>query len=68
ASDLYKGKGLSLSQLNLTQSPKIRLRIGVNPESVHQGGVNLFGRSFGDHPQEILMKLSFTSDEEDQNH
>ncbi|CQR56363.1 ArsR/SmtB family transcription factor [Paenibacillus riograndensis] len=66
--DMEKVSDVSLSQLNLTQSPKIRLRIGVNPESVHQGGVNLFGRSFGDYPQEILMKLSFTSDEEDQNH
>ncbi len=66
--DMEKVSDVSLSQLNLTQSPKIRLRIGVNPESIHQGGVNLFGRSFGDHAQEIMMKLSFTRDEEDQNH
>ncbi|MNO16822.1 Helix-turn-helix domain protein [compost metagenome] len=66
--DMEKVSDVNLSQLNLTQSPKIRLRIGVNPESIHQGGVNLFGRSFGDHAQEIMMKLSFIRDEEDQNH
>ncbi|MNC34775.1 hypothetical protein D3C75_832290 [compost metagenome] len=65
---MEKVSDVNLSQLNLTQSPKIRLRIGVNPESIHQGGVNLFGRSFGDHAQEIMMKLSFIRDEEDQNH
>lgn len=66
--DMEKVSDVSLSQLNLAQSPKIRLRIGVSPDSVHQGGVNLFGRGFGDYAQEILMKLSFTRGEEEQDH
>jgi len=67
--DMEKVSDVSLSRLNLEQSPKLRLRIGVHPDSVHQGGVNLFGRGFGDYAQEIQMKISFIPDgESEQDH
>ncbi|AIQ46022.1 ArsR family transcriptional regulator [Paenibacillus sp. FSL R7-0273] len=51
---------ISLSMLQVKESPKVRLRIGVNPEAVNQGGLNLFGREFGDYAQNIIMKISYT--------
>lgn len=48
---------VSLDQLNLTDKPYISLKIGVKPDAVHQGGINLFGEHFGDHRQAIVMRL-----------
>ena len=35
----------------------IRLKIGVKESAEHQGGLNLFGKGFGDYPQDIVMKF-----------
>lgn len=48
---------VTLDQLNLTDKPYISLKIGVKPDAVHQGGINLFGEQFGDHRQAIVMRL-----------
>ncbi|MNE85223.1 hypothetical protein D3C80_1822010 [compost metagenome] len=51
---------MGLGELNINGSPKMRLRIGIQPDAVHQGGLNLFGRGFGDYGQNIIMKISYT--------
>lgn len=43
--------------LKIGEDSTIRLDIGVKEDAVHRGGVNLFGRSFGDYPQAIVMSL-----------
>lgn len=48
---------VTLDQLNLTDKPYISLKIGIKPDAVHQGGINLFGEQFGDHRQAIVMRL-----------
>ena len=48
---------VTLEQLHLTDKPYIAVRIGVEPDAVHQGGINLFGERFGDHNQAIVMRL-----------
>lgn len=48
---------VTLTQLSLTDKPYISLKIGVKPDAVHQGGINLFGEGFGDHKQSIVMRL-----------
>ena len=48
---------VTLEQLHLTEKPYIAVRIGVKPDAVHQGGINLFGEKFGDHNQAIVMRL-----------
>lgn len=58
--DREKVSDVSLNELNITKSPKIRLQIGIHPEAVHQGGLNLFGRGFGDYEQNIIMKINYT--------
>ncbi|KMS93909.1 hypothetical protein BVRB_026700 [Beta vulgaris subsp. vulgaris] len=35
----------------------IRLRIAVKPDAKHPGGINIFGRGYGNYDQEIIMRL-----------
>lgn len=48
---------VSLADLKLDAAQSIRLRIGVASDTAHPGGVNIFGRGFGHHDQEIVMRL-----------
>jgi predicted transcriptional regulator len=57
--DMEKISAVDLDQLNLQNSHKVRVRIGINPDAVHQGGVNLFGRQFGDYDQNIKMTVHY---------
>ena len=47
----------NLSKLNLFSSPYVSLRIGVKETAENNGGINLFGSSFGDYPQDIVFKV-----------
>ncbi len=50
---------VTLDELQLTQKPYIAVRVGVKPDSEYQGGVNIFGRLFGNYPQDIVMRLIY---------
>lgn len=63
--DMEKVSNVSLNDLLINRSPKLRLRIGINPDAVHQGGLNLFGRQFGDYEQHIMMKVKYTMDQDE---
>lgn len=47
-----------LSELRLTERDFFTLRLGVQPDAQHVGGVNLFGAGFGDYPQHIVLKYA----------
>jgi predicted transcriptional regulator len=49
----------SVESLALEASNHIAVRIGVKPDARHVGGLNLFGRKFGNYPQDILMRLEY---------
>lgn len=52
------GKRLSevkLADLNLKGEQYIRVRIGIDQNARHIGGINLFGEAFGDYPQAIRL-------------
>lgn len=48
---------VSLADLDLEQHHSIRLRIAVKPNARHPGGVNIFGRGFGNYDQDIILRL-----------
>lgn len=48
---------LAIGDLALPAHPQINVKIGVSPEAEHVGGINLFGRGFGDYPQGIILKI-----------
>jgi predicted transcriptional regulator len=33
------------------------MRIGIDENASHPGGVNIFGRGFGNYDQDIVMRL-----------
>ena len=47
---------ISLNDLKLVESDYVSLRIGVLKSDDYAGGINLFGKGFGDYPQDILMR------------
>lgn len=48
-----------INDLALEGSRRITVRIGVKPDAVNVGGVNLFGREFGNYRQDIELKLRY---------
>jgi predicted transcriptional regulator len=45
---------------DLAISAEVRIRLGVKEDALHVGGLNLFGRSFGDHPQDLVLRFEHT--------
>lgn len=48
---------VSLDALSLDAHHSIRLRVGIAERARNPGGVNIFGRGFGNHDQDIIMRL-----------
>src|SRR5204863_1914617 len=48
---------VGLKQLDLAGHSSIRLKIGIRERAKQPGGVNIFGRGFGNHDQDIVMRL-----------
>lgn len=55
--DDIKCSDLTLSALCLNEGSYISFRLGVKPDAVHAGGMNLFGEKFGDYAQALVMKV-----------
>lgn len=61
------GESLSptdIAALELGGNNHIAVRIGIKPEARHVGGINLFGRKFGNYPQDIVMRLEYAFDQD----
>jgi predicted transcriptional regulator len=52
-----KLSSVTLAQLRLAEHHSIRLRIGIDDNAARPGGINIFCRGFGNHNQDILMRL-----------
>ena len=50
---------MTIEELNLPALPYIALRIGIDDEAENKGGLNIFGRGFGNHAQDIIMQVDF---------
>ena len=57
--DGEKKSNKTIKQYHLFSDPYITVRIGMEEDAVHKGGINLFGECFGDYHQNILMKISY---------
>jgi predicted transcriptional regulator len=51
--------GIALKDLGLQKHHSIKVRIGMTNSTKHVGGINIFGKGFGDYDQDILLKLYF---------
>lgn len=50
---------ITLKDLSLDKNDYISLRIGIKPDAKFQGGMNIFGKHFGDFQQDIIMRCGF---------
>ena len=56
--DGVKISPVSLKDIDLDQHRSIRFRIGVRDDARHPGGINIFGRGFGNYDQDIVMRIT----------
>ena len=59
--DEIKASSVTVKDLNLDKNDYISFKIGVKPDAVNCGGMNIFGEKFGDHRQNIMMRLEYES-------
>ncbi|WP_407428490.1 ArsR/SmtB family transcription factor [Treponema sp.] len=57
--DGEKISDVKLSDLKLEEHHSIRVRLGVKENAPHMGGMNIFGRGFGDHDQGIILRAYY---------
>ncbi len=55
--DGVKVSTVTLDALDLNKHRSIRMRIGVRDDANHPGGINVFGRGFGNYDQDIVMRI-----------
>ena len=48
---------VNLGDLALNDHHSVKVRIGITDKALHTGGINIFGKGFGDHDQDIVLKL-----------
>lgn len=48
---------VTVADLRLPEHHSIRLKVGIDEAVGRPGGVNIFGRGFGNHDQDIVMRL-----------
>jgi predicted transcriptional regulator len=56
--DGMKFSPVSIKELDVEEHHSIRLRIGVKDDARHRGGINIFGRGFGNYDQDIVLRLT----------
>ncbi len=56
--DILDNKKHCFDELHLEKANKIELKIGIKEDAKHIGGINIFGKNFGNYPQDIVMTLS----------
>ena len=49
---------VTTADLALNDHHSIRLKVGIDDKADHPGGVNIFGRGFGNYDQDILMRIN----------
>lgn len=48
---------VTLSQLMISAHTSVKVRLGIKAAAVNVGGVNIFGRGFGNYDQDIVLRM-----------
>lgn len=57
--DGLRASPVNLEQLDIDKREFLSVRIGVKGDAKHIGGVNIFGRAFGNYPQDIVLRYRY---------
>ncbi len=52
---------ITVEDLGVNSQGTVTVRFGVKESARNRGGMNLFGRRFGNHPQDIRMTVEFAA-------
>jgi len=52
---IFVHNNVTLPDLHLNGAPAVMFRLGNKPTAENIGGFNIFGKSFGDYPQDIVL-------------
>ena len=58
--DDVKVSPVTLNDINFHDQRFIELKVGVKSDAVNVGGINLFGKGFGDYDQDIVMRMIYS--------
>jgi predicted transcriptional regulator len=56
--DGMKMSPVTIKDLSLSEHRSIRLTVAVREDARHPGGLNIFGRGFGNYDQDIVLRLT----------
>lgn len=51
---------VTVDELGILDRMFMSFKIGIKEDAIHKGGLNLFGREFGDHPQDIKLSVEYS--------
>ncbi|GGJ36522.1 ArsR/SmtB family transcription factor [Deinococcus roseus] len=54
---------VSIRDVNIQDAAHIEVKLGVKPDARHPGGMNLFGKRFGNYEQDIVMRTRYAFQE-----
>ncbi len=54
---VHQTESVTIDTFNLASSPYISFKIAIKEDAVHIGGINIFGKAYGDHAQNITMHI-----------
>ncbi|GEM44546.1 ArsR/SmtB family transcription factor [Deinococcus cellulosilyticus] len=57
--DGEKISAVTTTDLKIEEANHVEVRIGVKPDARHPGGLNLFGRRFGNYEQDVIMRTRY---------
>lgn len=55
--DILVNPNINISHLRIHSRNDIKLTIKIKDDAIHKGGINIFGKNFGDHNQAIVLKI-----------
>lgn len=55
--DSVPTSNITVSDININEDDFFKVRIGIKEDAENQGGLNLFGRRFGNYEQDIVVRL-----------
>ncbi|WP_179133959.1 ArsR/SmtB family transcription factor [Halobacillus massiliensis] len=58
--DVFHLSDVTIEDLGLEKENFLSFKIGIKEDALHKGGINLFGKEFGDHPQDIKLKVDYS--------
>ncbi len=53
--------GIKVEDLNIRPWQATKVRLGVKPDAVHQGGFTIFGKCFGNYDLDIVLRIRHTT-------